>query len=92
MMLSFLSSEGTNNSKLYDSLEVEKDATGEEIKKAYKELALKLHPDRNPEHQIECVEQVSDLSFVKLSFLPPEHPFQTVPRGKQRVSDFRRSC
>ena len=34
---------------LYEVLEIEKDANSEEIKKAYKRLALKYHPDRNPE-------------------------------------------
>ena len=32
----------------YAVLQVERDATTQEIKKAYKRLALKIHPDKNP--------------------------------------------
>jgi molecular chaperone DnaJ len=32
----------------YEILEISKNATAEEIKKSYRQKALKFHPDKNP--------------------------------------------
>ena len=40
---------GVNNSEYYEKLGVEKSATSKDIRKAFKKLALTMHPDKSKE-------------------------------------------
>ena len=44
----------------YEILEIDKNASKDEIKNSYKKLALKYHPDRNTEDTSEKFKEISD--------------------------------
>ena len=48
--------------KLYNILNVSKTATQAEIKKSYKKLAFKYHPDKNIDNKAEAEEKFQEIS------------------------------
>ena len=45
----------------YKTLGVERNATPEQIKKAYRKLAMKWHPDRNPDNKQEAENKFKEI-------------------------------
>lgn len=64
----------TSNDKkdLYAILELSKNASDEDIKKAYKKLALKYHPDRNPTNKDEANAKFLEVSNAYKILSNPE--------------------
>ena len=71
-MLMFSFNKPTNDTKLYDVLGVNKTSSIDEIKKAYKKLALKHHPDRNKTNKEQAEEQFKKISAAHEALSNPE--------------------
>ncbi len=46
----------------YDTLGIKREATPDEIKAAFRSLAKKWHPDRNPDNKVEAEEKFKDVA------------------------------
>ncbi len=51
-----------NDTEYYDLLNVSKDASESEIKKSYRKLAVKWHPDKNPNNKDEADKKFKEIS------------------------------
>jgi DnaJ family protein A protein 2 len=61
-----------NKPDLYEIVGIPRTATEEEIKKAYKKKAIKLHPDRNPNNTEEANRQFQELNHAVKVLTDPE--------------------
>jgi hypothetical protein len=57
---------------LYEVLGVQRDATPEQLKKAYIQLAKKWHPDKNPKNKDECAERFREANEAYEILSDPE--------------------
>ena len=59
----------------YEVLGVEKNASDDEIKKAYRKLAIKYHPDRNPD-DAKAEEKFKEAAEAYSILIDPQKPQQ----------------
>ena len=65
----------SKDTKLYDILNVKKDASQSDIKKSYRKLALQFHPDRNRDNVEEAEKKfkANKKAFIFFRTLPPSY-------------------
>ena len=56
----------------YEVLAVERNASDDEIKKSYRKLALKWHPDKNPETTAECTRVFTEIQQAYEVLIDPQ--------------------
>ena len=73
------------NKNYYDILEIEKDANENTIKKAYHKLALKWHPDKNPDNKNEAEIKFKEISQAYEILSDPQKKEQYDKYGENSI-------
>lgn len=68
----FFSGQNQQDTKLYEVLNVSKDASLPEIKKSYRKLAMKYHPDRNMQNKEHAESKFKEISYAYDVLSDPE--------------------
>src|SRR5260370_35645998 len=63
----------------YEVLGVQRDATIDQIKKAFRKLVNELHPDRNPDNKAECTRRLLEINAA----------YELLKHPEQRTADDR---
>lgn len=74
------------DTKLYDILQVPTDATDMDIKKAYKNLSRKWHPDKNPDNKEEATTKFQEISEAYAILGDPEKREAYDRHGKDNIN------
>ena len=67
-----MSNQPVDNDKYYNLLGIEKNASPSDIKKAYRKLAIKWHPDKNPNNKEEAEKKFKEISTAYSVLSDPE--------------------
>lgn len=81
--------QGPPDDTYYKALGLQKGASDSEIKKAYRKLALKYHPDRNPENTDECEKKFKTIGEAYGVLSDPKKKERYDKFGKEAVKSER---
>ena len=82
-----ISKKSNNENDYYKILGVKKDTIDREIKKAYRKLSLKWHPDKNPNNREEAEEKFKKINEA-FSVLSDKNKRRQYDRGEDFSFDY----